>query len=289
MPKSIVHTNQYSTEHTLVNGTVGPVLDITAQQTRPRLLNASTDRSYSFGLSNDRPFTMIASDGGLLDRPTHPPRLLLTPGERAEILVSMRPNETMTLRSYPQNLGLSQRVSHKTGANDTLDILRLHAGEHLTSSPAVPVQLAAISGLETSVIKHTREFELGNNSINGKTVDMQRIDEVVTVDTTEMWDIWNAHKMPHNFHIHDVQFQILDIGGQEPPPELSGWKDTVYVPPEVHLRLMLRLSDYTDTDTPYMYHCHLLWHKDQGMMGQSVVVEPGQQLNPSDQNHEQHQ
>jgi hypothetical protein len=26
-----------------------------------------------------------------------------------------------------------------------------------------------------------------------------------------------------------------------------------------------------------MYHCHLLWHEDQGMMGQFLVVEPGQQ------------
>jgi len=25
-----------------------------------------------------------------------------------------------------------------------------------------------------------------------------------------------------------------------------------------------------------MYHCHLLWHEDQGMMGQFLVVEPGQ-------------
>jgi hypothetical protein len=37
----------------------------------------------------------------------------------------------------------------------------------------------------------------------------------------------------------------------------------------------MRFEDYTDTDTPYMYHCHLLWHEDQGMMGQFAVVEPG--------------
>lgn len=24
-----------------------------------------------------------------------------------------------------------------------------------------------------------------------------------------------------------------------------------------------------------MYHCHLLWHEDEGMMGQFVVVEEG--------------
>ena len=40
--------------------------------------------------------------------------------------------------------------------------------------------------------------------------------------------------------------------------------------------LILRFEDYADPDTPYMYHCHLLWHEDQGMMGQFAVVEPGQ-------------
>jgi hypothetical protein len=25
-----------------------------------------------------------------------------------------------------------------------------------------------------------------------------------------------------------------------------------------------------------MYHCHMLWHEDRGMMGQFVVVKPGQ-------------
>jgi hypothetical protein len=28
---------------------------------------------------------------------------------------------------------------------------------------------------------------------------------------------------------------------------------------------------------PYMFHCHLLTHEDAGMMGQFVVVEPGQE------------
>ena len=46
----------------------------------------------------------------------------------------------------------------------------------------------------------------------------------------------------------------------------------------------MRFEDYADPTTPYMYHCHLLWHEDQGMMGQFLVVEPGQQpaLNTDD-------
>lgn len=270
----------------LVNGTAGPVLDVTASRTRLRLLNASTARSYSFGLSDDREFAMIASDGGLLREPIPLDRLLLTPGERAEIIVEMSPNDTTTLRSHPQELGLSSTRDRSTGAADTLDILLLRAGGSLTPSAGLPAQLATIDPLDASAASETREFELRNNRINRESMDMTRIDEVVTVDTTEIWEVWNGHRQPHNFHVHDVQFQILDIDGRAPSPELSGWKDTVYLPPDVRFRLIMRFTEHTDPDVPYMYHCHLLWHEDEGMMGQFVVVAPGQEPGTLDGDHD---
>src|SRR5690606_21529233 len=72
----------------LVNGTAAPVLDVVAGHTRLRLLNASSARSYNFGFSDERTFTMIGSDGGLLAAPVPLNRLMLTPGERAEIIVA---------------------------------------------------------------------------------------------------------------------------------------------------------------------------------------------------------
>ena len=42
------------------------------------------------------------------------------------------------------------------------------------------------------------------------------------------------------------------------------------------VRLIMRFEDYADPESPYMYHCHLVRHEDQGMMGQFVVAEPGQ-------------
>jgi suppressor of ftsI len=98
----------------------------------------------------------------------------------------------------------------------------------------------------------------------------------VTVDTLERWVVENDTAVPHSFHVHDVQFRIASIDGAPPPPELAGWKDTIFTDPETEYELLMRFEDYTDTDTPYMYHCHLLWHEDQGMMGQFAVVEPGQ-------------
>ncbi len=270
----------------LVNGTAGPVLDVTAQRTRLRILNASTARSYSFGFSDDRGFAMIASDGGLLREPVELTRILLTPGERAEIIVEMSPGQTTTLRSHPQDLGLSDSRGRSTGAADNLDIMLLRAGESLVPSAAVPARLAAVDRIDEADAVETREFELRNNRINGESMDMNRIDEVVTVDTAEIWEVWNGHRQPHNFHVHDVQFQVLSIDGHDPAPELSGWKDTVYLPPGRRFRLIMRFTEYADPTTPYMYHCHLLWHEDEGMMGQFVVVEPGQEPGPIDADHD---
>jgi FtsP/CotA-like multicopper oxidase with cupredoxin domain len=96
------------------------------------------------------------------------------------------------------------------------------------------------------------------------------------VGTLEQWVVTNTMDLPHSFHVHDVQFQIASIAGDPPPPELAGWKDTVYLPPQTEFRLLLRFTDYTDRNAPYMYHCHLLTHEDAGMMGQFVVVKPGE-------------
>ena len=94
--------------------------------------------------------------------------------------------------------------------------------------------------------------------------------------STERWVVENADGNPHNFHIHDVQFQVASVDGARPPAQLRGWKDTVFMPPRRKVELLVRFADYADPDTPYMFHCHLLRHEDQGMMGQFVVVEPGQ-------------
>jgi FtsP/CotA-like multicopper oxidase with cupredoxin domain len=105
---------------------------------------------------------------------------------------------------------------------------------------------------------------------------MGRIDEVVPLDATEVWVLRNRDPQPHNFHVHTVQFQVLDIDGAPPPPELAGWKDTVYLAPGSEVRIIASFTDYADPMWPYMYHCHLLWHEDSGLMGQFVVVAPGQ-------------
>ncbi len=261
----------------LVNGAVTPHFVVRSQLTRLRVLNASTARIYSFGFADNRPFTLIGTDGGLLAQPYQTDRIQLSPAERAEIVVQMRPGEHVVLRSYPPELGTPRDMTTEVGGADSFDVMELRAGRSLRPARAIPAVLADLPRLDPGAATAVRSFHLAERRINGKKMDIDRIDEVVTANSTEIWDVVNLHPLPHNFHVHGVQYQVLSVDGAPPPPQLAGWKDTVYLPPHVELRLIMRFGDYADPAMPYMYHCHLLFHEDAGMMGQFVVVEPGQE------------
>jgi len=171
---------------------------------------------------------------------------------------------------------MTAALDNGAGGNDTLSILQFRAAARLSPSPELPADLAGPGSMDLSAIAATRTFILNGRQINGRQLDHNRIDTVVGAGTTEIWNVSNTHNQPHNFHIHDVRFRILDINGAPPPPELAGLKDTVFLPVRASARLAVPFGRYTDAAAPYMYHCHLLWHEDEGMMGQFTVVEPGQ-------------
>ena len=256
-----------------VNGTAGAYQEVTTELVRLRLLNGSTARTYAFGF-DDRDLRLVATDGGLLRAPATVDRVRLSPGERAEIVVAMEPGTAARLRSFEPDLG-PVAAPFATGANDSFDVLELRAAEVLTPSEQVAENFGGF-GLDPADAAVNRRFDLDGRRINGASMDPGRIDETVEVGTTEIWEVRNVNLSPHNFHVHDVQFEVLDVDGEPPPPELSGRKDTVYLEPRRTYRLIMRFEDYADPRWPYMYHCHLLLHEDEGLMGQFVVVEPGQ-------------
>jgi blue copper oxidase len=258
-----------------VNGTLAPYHEATTERVRLRLLNASNARVYRFGFADGRPFALIGTDGGLLAAPYETARIQLSPGERAEIVVSLRPGECAVLRSFPPDLGVNFWNARFSGGHDTFDILQLRAAAQLSPTPPPPGRLADLPDVEAGT--PVRTFRLSGFSVNGEQMDMSRIDFAVTRGSTEVWEIVAIDEAPHNFHVHDAQFRVLSVGGAPPPPELCGWKDTVHTPPNTPVRISLRFGEHADPGTPYMYHCHLLYHEDQGLMGQFVVVEPGRQ------------
>ncbi|MEQ8192912.1 MAG: multicopper oxidase domain-containing protein [Rhodospirillales bacterium] len=268
----------------LVNGTVNPFLRAKTQKIRFRILNGSNARFYTLGFSDGRRFQQIATDGSFLPGPVETDRIVLAPAERAQIVVDIandgRPLKLINLSGETQGGGMMGAM-----ASRRFDILEIRPDGVLTNSPAVPGKLPELPRLRAQDAVKTRRFVLamgmgpgmmmgggGRFTINGRAMDMKRIDETVKLGDTEIWEIRNDSPMTHPFHIHDIQFQILDRNGKPPAPGERGLKDTVRVHGGETVRVIARFEDYADPDRPYMYHCHILEHEDAGMMGQFVVV-----------------
>ena len=286
----------------MVNATRNAVLDVPAQIVRFRLLDGSSQRVFNIGLNDNQTFYQIASDGGLLASPNEITRLQLAPGERNEILIdfSGMEGQTVSLKSYASEFpnGIYGATYPGVGAGMTLNgynpnplngtdftIIQFNVNT-ATSNPVteLPSTLATLEPLLEANADTTREFTLSPESmgmnalnddflINGASFDMDVINEIIPLNNTEIWSILNDSPIAHPFHIHDVQFFILDRNGVAPSTEESGRKDVILIKAEETIRFITKFEDFADDEVPYMYHCHMLVHEDAGMMGQFIVVD----------------
>jgi blue copper oxidase len=286
----------------LVNGTMNPYIDAPSQIVRFRLLNGSSERSYNFGFSDNRNFYVIGSDGGLLTAPISLNRLKLSPGERAEILVDFGTNQgqTVYLMSYASEFlnGIYGAAQPGMGAGQQIpgystnplngrnfNILEIRVGAATANSvTTVPTSLVSHNPWTEGTENITRTLTFrstvtgpsainGPFTINNQAYDMDVINYTIPLNNVEVWSLINSSPIAHPFHIHDVQFYILDINGVAPQAHEQGRKDVVMVMPMQTVRFITKFEDFSSDTMPYMYHCHLLTHEDDGMMGQFLVVD----------------
>ena len=294
----LVHSNSDSVA--MVNGTVDAYYGVGAELIRLRLLNGSSQRAFNIGLSTNANFHIISSDGGLLEAPVALNRLIIAPGERYEILVdlSSHENDTVQLMSYASELpngiygatnpGMGQMMTMNgynpnvlNGAN--FQLLEFHVGAASSNAiTAVPSTLVAHSPWQTTFADANRTLTftpqaMGMNQlngaflINGVSFSMSTINYSIPFGNIEVWQLSNNSAIAHPFHIHDVQFYLLERGGFLPPVQERGRKDVVLVRPMETVKFITRFETFHNDTLPYMYHCHLLTHEDDGMMGQFVV------------------
>jgi FtsP/CotA-like multicopper oxidase with cupredoxin domain len=143
------------------------------------------------------------------------------------------------------------------------DLLTLRYSTQPPLAPvALPRVLRAIPALDTARSTATRVMVLSQHLINGKSMDMQRVDVSAPLGATEIWEVENLVGMDHPFHLHGFQFQVLDRNGVAEP--YRSWKDVVNVPKHETARFIVR---YDHHPGKWMFHCHILDHEDHGMMG----------------------
>ena len=266
-----------------------------AQIVRMRLLNASGERAFNFGFTANKQFKIIASDGGLLNSPVTTDRIRLAPGERAEILIDLNGmnGQTLHLMSYaselamgiqggptmPMPVGSPPMDSPLNGID--FNIMQITVVPQ-TANPitTIPSSLTTNAPYLSSQANITRTVRFTADSLmvmdgpfyfNGNSFDMMRIDYEIPLGSIEIWKLVNETMVAHPFHIHDVQFFLIDRNGTTPPVEELGRKDVVLVPPFDSVMFITKFEDFADTTIPFMFHCHILMHEDDGMMGQFVV------------------
>lgn len=286
----------------VANGVRDAWYTLPAQVVRLRCLNGASERTFQLAFSNGATFHIIGTDGGLLTSPVALTSARLMPGERLEILLDLSALEgdTIRLRSLGSTLSNGIIGSAQVGNGQAyldgyqqnalngadFDLVTFIVGPP-TADPvlSVPGTLVPTNPYSEADMDNARVFTFapeemgpmemieGPFTINDALMDMDVINEVVPLGATEVWEFINNTMVGHPVHVHDIQFNILSRTGAPVEPWETGWKDVVYVPPMGSARVITRFDDFADPEMPYMYHCHLLMHEDEGMMGQFLVVD----------------
>lgn len=246
----------------LINGTVNPKLTVNKEKVRLRLLNGSNARNYTFKLNTGDDFVQIATDGGFLNEPVTLNEITLTPSERAEIIVDFSQfnrDSNLALVNEDGSVLLPFEVANQSGVNSE-----------------IPEEMNDFSLTEEEInLPVTKKIELFGMMhmvrINGKKFDPERIDFKQKQGVTEVWEIYNKPDMMggmiHPFHIHGAQFKIISRDGKAPPENEQGWKDSISIKPDETVKIAIQFKH----KGVYMFHCHILEHEDNGMMGQVKV------------------
>jgi FtsP/CotA-like multicopper oxidase with cupredoxin domain len=205
----------------------------------------------------------VGDDGGLFERPVEVQEILLANSERVEVLVrgTGPPGSQTTLQTLPYDRYVPQ--TRPRDWNQAHDLLTLRTSSAAPVRPVVlPTTLRPIPALDTAQASARQVVVFAQGLINGRTMDMSRVDLTAHLGTTEIWEIENVVAMDHPFHLHGFHFQVVDRDGV--PAPYRSWKDTVNVPKHGTVRIIVRFDDYPGK---WMFHCHILSHEDQGMMG----------------------
>jgi len=273
----------------LVNGTARPKTTLPSQLVRLRILNAESERAYNLGFADGRTFYLIATDGGLVNTPVAMTKKKLYVGERVEILVDLSGDaigSAVTLKSFNagQTFGFPGGEAAQSGTfgsalnNKDFDVLRIEVGARTSGAITTrPTTLASNTYWSAADATNARTITITDNGpgtpfkFDSKAYDATRIDHTVALNTVEKWTITNNRTFDHSFHIHDVQFAIVSRTDGPVTDDEKGWKDTIRIPLGQSVSFVAKFDDFASATNPFMYHCHMSNHEDEGLMGQFLV------------------
>ncbi|MEO8149698.1 MAG: multicopper oxidase family protein, partial [Bacteroidia bacterium] len=270
----------------LINGKENPTIDIHAgQMERWRFINSASARYFLLHMEG-REFKIIGTDGGLLEHPRTVTEVLITPGERMDIVAGpFVEGETFAIESLPYNRMTFLKAKRHRYAT-------VKVGETKPSVAFIPETLRTIEPLANhdAPISRTIKLSVGPSLKNGLDFmvnnDLHVNDKPVKVGELQIWEINNASLMDHPFHLHGFFFQVIDENGKA--PEFRAWKDTFNIKPRSRVKIAWMPDNRPGT---WMYHCHIIEHHAAGMMAHFDVIDgskPYDEKPPHHQHHHNH-
>ncbi len=230
---SIYHPERWEAEYlgdvATVNGKAWPNLNVDRTVYRFRIVNGSNARFYSLSLSSKQPIIQIGTDGGFLNAPVNLSKLLISPGERADVLIDFSnslPGEKIVLQNsavapfpfgrpnlliqYPKLPEIMQFTVNAGAAASKPIPQKLRLYKPLIKPIATPpvrqrfLTLVEIAGPQGPLVV-LQNFVYWDEAEN-----YPELMERPKVDTVEQWNIINLQPVAHPMHLHLVLFQILN-------------------------------------------------------------------------------
>jgi FtsP/CotA-like multicopper oxidase with cupredoxin domain len=256
--------------YVLANGRHRPVLKArSGAPQRWRIVNAAKSRFFYLDLDGQA-FTVIGVDGGLQEKPVTTDILLVTAGERVDVIVTPKgkPGMPLPLRAMLYNRGYGS-VEYRS-VEDVLTI------EFTNEAPVTAKPVTVSRAMETPSTAGATPVDMiltlppmqNNKSefrING--VPFWKAKPFTAkVGEKQVWTVKNDSDWDHPYHLHGYFFYVLDEKGE--PVRPLALKDTVNVPMKSTVRLLVH---FDERPGEWMIHCHILDHADGGLMGTVMV------------------
>ncbi|QJY45514.1 multicopper oxidase family protein [Pseudonocardia broussonetiae] len=256
-------------ELVLVNGQHEPTIPADPGATqRWRVINGCVSRVLSIRLDGHE-LVHVAQDGTFLPAPIAADRVMLAPGNRADVIVRPTGTGRYPLIAEAVNRGgMDEMMGGGTASSGPVILATMvTAGAPVTAPPlptALPAETPAVGPVTT---RREIAFQMGMGmggmdfAIDGRIFDPDRDDQNVTLGDTEEWTITNPGPLAHPFHLHVWPFTVVELSDATPPVGVP--QDVVLVPARGWVRLRIPFTNYSGRS---VYHCHILDHEDAGMM-----------------------
>ncbi|GAA5228715.1 multicopper oxidase family protein [Paeniglutamicibacter antarcticus] len=275
-------------EIVLVNGQVHPRLSAgSGERERWRIVNACPSRYLRLHLDGQK-VRLLSRDFGRLPAPEEISEVVLAPGNRIELLVETREGLSPLVATPVDRGGMGSmgggmmQEGNVSAGDEPVELLSLAVSGASGTAPAPVPNGPPMKDLREQPIsaRHTLDFGMGmggsmmgggggeaNGSmmsftINGKEFDAERTDTVVSRGTVQEWTLRNSSPMDHPMHLHVWPMQVIESGTQD--LSTPRWQDVVNIPAHSEVKVLISFEPLIGRT---VYHCHILDHEDQGMMG----------------------